>query len=43
MNSPYEPYPQDPSGGYEQPPYPPQGGWDLSQRGYLQAGPIQDR
>ena len=26
MSSPYEPYPQDPSGGYGQPPYPLQGG-----------------
>src|SRR5450631_2274921 len=40
MSSPYEPYPQNPSGGYEQPPYPPQGGWDSSQRGYLQGGPV---
>ena len=34
MSSPYEPYPQDPSGGYEQP------GSELSQRGYLQGGPV---
>ena len=40
MSSPYEPYPQDPSGGYGQPPYPPQGDWDLSRRGYLQGGPV---
>jgi len=26
MSSPYQPYPQDPSGGYGQPPYPPQAG-----------------
>jgi uncharacterized membrane protein YhaH (DUF805 family) len=37
MSSPYQPYPQDPSGGYGQPP---QGGWDPSQRGYLQGGPV---
>ena len=35
MSSPYEPYPQDTSGGY-----PPQGGWDSSQRGYLEGGPV---
>lgn len=40
MSSPYQPYPQDPSGGYGQPPYPPQGGWGTSQRGYLQGGPV---
>ena len=40
MSSPYQPYPQDPPGGYGQPPYPPQGGWDPSQRGYLQGGPV---
>ena len=40
MSSPYEPYPQEPPGGYGQPPYPPQGGWDPSQRGYLQGGPV---
>jgi uncharacterized membrane protein YhaH (DUF805 family) len=40
MNSPYEPYPQEPPGGYGQPPYPPQGGWDTSQRSYLQGGPV---
>src|SRR5580704_6121735 len=37
MSSPYQPYPQDPSGGYGEPP---QGGWDSSQRGYLQGGPV---
>ena len=37
MSSAYQPYPQDPSGGYGQPP---QGGWDPSQRGYLQGGPV---
>ena len=37
MSSPYQPYPQDSSGGYGQPP---QGGWDPSQRGYLQGGPV---
>jgi uncharacterized membrane protein YhaH (DUF805 family) len=40
MSSPYQPYPQnpqDPSGGYGQPL---QGGWDPSQRGYLQGGPV---
>ena len=37
MSSPYQPYPQDPSGGYGQPP---QDGWDPSQRGYLQGGPV---
>ena len=37
MSSAYQPYPQDPSGGYGQPP---QGGWDSSQRGYLQGGPV---
>ncbi len=40
MSSPYQPYPEDPSGGYGQSPYPPQGGWDPSQRGYLQGGPV---
>ena len=40
MSSPYEPYPQEPPGGYGQPLYPPQGGWDPSQRGYLQGGPV---
>ena len=41
MSSPYQPYPQDPPGGYGQPPYPPQGGCkDPSQRGYLQGGPV---
>lgn len=40
MSSPYQPYPQDPSGGYGQPPYPPQGGWGTPQRGYLQGGPV---
>jgi uncharacterized membrane protein YhaH (DUF805 family) len=40
MSSPYEPYPQEPPGGYGQPLYPPQGGWDTSQRGYLQGGPV---
>ena len=40
MSSPYQPYPQDPSGGYGQPSDPPQGGWDSSQRGYLQGGPV---
>ena len=40
MSSPYQPYPQDPQGGYGQPPYPPQGGWDPSQRGYLQGGSV---
>jgi uncharacterized membrane protein YhaH (DUF805 family) len=41
MSSPYQPYPQEPQGGYGQPPYPPQGGgWDTSQRGYLQGGPV---
>jgi len=40
MSSPYQPYPQDPQGGYGQPPYPPRGGWDPSQRGYLQGGPV---
>jgi uncharacterized membrane protein YhaH (DUF805 family) len=35
----YEPYPQDQAGGYGQ--YPPQGGgWDPSQRGYLQGRPV---
>ncbi len=33
MSSPYQPYPQDPPGGHGQPPNPPQGGWDPSQRG----------
>ena len=37
MSSAYQPYPQDPSGGYGQPPH---GGWDPSQRGYLQGGPV---
>jgi uncharacterized membrane protein YhaH (DUF805 family) len=37
MTSPYQPYPQDPSGGYGQPP---QGDGDPSQRGYLQGGPV---
>ena len=36
MSSPYEPYPQDTSGGYGQP----QGGWESSQQGYLQGGPV---
>jgi uncharacterized membrane protein YhaH (DUF805 family) len=40
MSSPYQPYPQEPPGGYGQPPYPPQDGWDSSQRGYLQGGPV---
>ena len=52
MSSPYQPYPQEPSGGYgqQQPGYgqqggyspspPPQGGWEPSQRGYLQGGPV---
>jgi len=31
----YQPYPQDPSGGYGQPPYPPQDGWDSGPRDYL--------
>jgi uncharacterized membrane protein YhaH (DUF805 family) len=37
MSNPYQPYPQDPPGGYGQPP---QGGSDPSQRGYLQGGPV---
>src|ERR1700733_7490881 len=37
MSSPYQPCPQDPSGGYGQPP---QDGGDPSQRGYLQGGPV---
>jgi uncharacterized membrane protein YhaH (DUF805 family) len=40
MSSPYQPYPQDSSGGYGQSPYQPQGGWDPGQRGYLQGGPV---
>lgn len=40
MSSPYQPYPQEPPGGYGQAPYPPDGGWDPSQRGYLQGGPV---
>lgn len=52
MSSPYQPYPQEPSGGYgqQQPgygqqggysPYPPgQGGWEPDQRTYLQGGPV---
>ena len=48
MSTPYEPYPQDQSGGYGQqpggygqPPYPQgQGGWEPSQLGYLQGGPV---
>jgi len=40
MTSPYPPYPQDESGGYGQPPYPPQEGWIPSQRSYLQGGPV---
>ena len=40
MSSPYQPYPQEPPGGYGQPPYPPQGGWDPGQRDYLHGGPV---
>jgi uncharacterized membrane protein YhaH (DUF805 family) len=42
MSSPYQPYPQEPPGGYGQPPYPQPGGWGPgpSQRGYLQGGPV---
>ena len=40
MSSPYEPYPQNPSGGYGEPLDPSQGGWDSRQRGYLQGGPV---
>lgn len=52
MSSPYQPYPQEPSGEYgqQQPGYgqqggyspypPPQGGWEPGQRGYLQGGPV---
>jgi uncharacterized membrane protein YhaH (DUF805 family) len=38
MSSPYEPYPQESSGSYGQPPYPP--GGDPTQRGYLQGAPV---
>ena len=52
MSSPYQPYPQEPSGGYGQQepgygqqggysPYPPgQGGWEPDRRTYLQGGPV---
>lgn len=36
MGTSYQPYPQDPSGGYGQPQYPAQGG----QQGYLQGGSV---
>ena len=39
MTNPYQPYPQDQSGGYGQAPYQ-QGGWDPSRGGYLQGAPI---
>lgn len=37
MSSPYAPFPQDQSGGYGEPP---QGGWEPSQRTYLQGGSV---
>src|ERR1700685_1146660 len=40
MSSPYEPYPQDQSGGYGQPTCRSQGGGTSRQRGYLQGGPV---